>query len=56
MGSYNNLSNVSMYTLKTYRASLLAEINNADHSKLIRDAARKNLNKVETEMNKRNGD
>lgn len=53
MGNYNNLSKVPMYTLKTYQASLLAEINNADHSKPIRDAAKKNLNKVRAEMNRR---
>lgn len=53
MGSYNNLGKVPKYTLKTYEASLLAEINNADNSKRIRDAARENLNKVRAEMNKR---
>lgn len=53
MGNYNNLGKTPMHTLKTYRSSLLAEISNADHSKPIKDAARKNLRKVEAEMNKR---
>ncbi len=53
LSNFNSLKDASMIELRNAESSLRAELRNKSHPELVHKAARKNLDKILTEIRRR---